>query len=340
MLNNTLDLFQLSKEELLNLRICDLPLKIEGTWLQECIKELYKELEGRGIKFKPIFYLADEWFTPDREPIVGIPFFLAHPVLMKLEKEIMYEVEGGNKDWCMKLLRHETGHAINYAYKLYRRRKWQKIFGAFTKEYPSVYRFKPYSRSFVRHLEDYYAQYHPDEDFSETFAVWITLGSQWRQYYKGWKASIKLLYVEELMEEIRDKEPLVKRGKKYWHLPSLRITLKNYYKKKRRIYIHDFPGFYDESLKKIFLPQGQVLFTISAGEFIKKYKKDILNLIAYWTDEKKYIILWLLDMIIKRCKKLSLVVDNSEEKTLAELLIYLTTLVMNYKYTARFIKHE
>ena len=120
--NKDIDLSQISEQDLLNLRIRDLPLVIEGTWLESCIKKLYSELDARGVDFKPSFYLADEWLTPDNEPVVGIPFFLAHPTLIKLERKMMLDAEGSTKSWCMKLLRHETGHAINYAYRLHRRK--------------------------------------------------------------------------------------------------------------------------------------------------------------------------------------------------------------------------
>ncbi len=334
-----LDLSTISEEELLNLKICELPLKIEGTWLQSCVGELYQELERKGIKFKPPCYLADEWLTPDGEPVIGIPFFLAHPTLMKLEKKMMLDVEGGTKGWCMKLLRHESGHAINYAYRLYRRRKWQKIFGKFSKAYLDTYRFRPYSKSFVRHLEDYYAQYHPDEDFAETFAVWLTPGSNWRETYKGWKALEKLNYVEELIEEIKEKPPLVRRGRKYWHINSLRVTLKNYYKKKRLYYAEYFPDFHDVNLKKIFteksLPSQEGL---SAKDLIKKYRKQILSNVSEWTGEKKYVIADLLDTIEKRCKSLNLNIVESESSALLKFSTYITTLIMNYRYTGRFQK--
>jgi len=194
-----INLEKLSSEELLKLRISDLPLSIKDTWLEECIAELYRELEQKDISFKPECYLTDEWLTPDKEPIVGIPFFLAHPVLLKLEKKMMFEAEGSGKEWCMKLLRHETGHAVNYAYKLYRLNRWRELFGPFSSEYEDAYRFMPYSKSFVRHLEKHYAQCHPDEDFAETFAVWLTPDLNWREKYKGWNALEKLLYVDKLM---------------------------------------------------------------------------------------------------------------------------------------------
>jgi hypothetical protein len=340
------DLAKLSEEELLKLRIRDLPLSIKGGWLQHRINQLYLELEEKGIKFKPVFYLADEWLVPDNEPVIGIPFFLAHPALIKLERKNMFDAEGSNRSWCMQLLRHETGHALNYAYKLHKRKKWQKTFGPFSKEYSETYRFRPYSKSFVRHLEDYYAQYHPDEDFSETFAVWLTPGLDWRTQYKGWKAILKLNYLESLINEIKDKEPLVKKGKRYWEASRMSTTLNNFYKKKRRFYAEDFPDFHDSNLKKIFIsfkkeeeprPKRRRNLPL-ASEIVKKYKKDILNDVAKWTGEKKHIIGNLLDVIIARCRNLKLRVRDDEYLAILGISTYITVLVMNYSYTGGFRK--
>jgi len=343
----SINLSRLSEEELLRLRVCELPLNLEGTWLEECVKELYQELEDKGFHFKPPCYLADEWLTPDKEPVVGVPFFLAHPALIRLEKKMVLDAEGSTRSWCMKLLRHEAGHALNYAYKLYRRKKWQKIFGQFSKEYDETYRFRPYSRNFVRHLEDYYAQYHPDEDFAETFAVWLTPNLKWRAQYKGWKAIEKLNYVDELMSEIKDKEPLVKKGKKYWEASRMRITLKNFYKKKRHSYMEDFPDFHDSNLRKIFVfiepPErsySKKNKEILAANTIRRYKKDILNNVAKWTGEKKYVINDLLDTIIQRCKALGLLSGESESLAVLRISTYITALVMNYLYTGGFSRER
>lgn len=332
------DLSNLSEEDLLNIRICELSLKIEGTWLENCVKELYKELNSKGIKFKPECYLADEWLTPDGEPIVGIPFFLAHPELMKLEKKMMLDVEGGTKAWCMKLLRHETGHALNYAYKLYRKKRWRDIFGKFSQEYGDTYRFRPYSKRFVRHLEDYYAQYHPDEDFAETFAVWLTPGSDWENKYKGWKAISKLRYVDEVMQEIKDKEPIVKKGKKYWQFSSLRGTLKNFYKKKRQSYAEEFPDFHDTNLKRIFSSNKKNKKAVKASDLIKTHRKGILNSVSAWTGEKKYITDELVKTLIERCRDLGLVVEEPQDEAVIKITTYVTALIMNYIYTGGFSK--
>ena len=132
-----IDLNTISEEQLLSTRICDLPIAIEGTWLEECVKELYAELQARGLVFFPECYLADEWLTPEGEVAIGIPFYLAHPALIKLERRMMLEAEGEGKLWCMQLLRHEAGHAFSYAYHLHKKRPWQKIFGSSKEKYAS-----------------------------------------------------------------------------------------------------------------------------------------------------------------------------------------------------------
>ncbi|MFH1678912.1 MAG: hypothetical protein ABH914_04775 [Candidatus Omnitrophota bacterium] len=337
MLDKNIDLSQLPEEELLNLRICDLPLRIEGTWIEDCVKQLYQEIDSKGIKFKPLFYLSDEWLIPDQEPVVGIPFFLADPALMRLEKKMMLEVEGGTRHWAAKLLRHETGHAINYAYRLYKRKKWQRCFGRFSKEYLDTYRFRPYSKNFVRHLEDYYAQYHPDEDFAETFAVWLTPDLDCKAVYKGWKAWDKIKVVDDLMAEIKDKEPLIKKGRKYWDASRLRITLKSHYKKKRHFYAEDFPDFHDANLKKIFVERSPDTSKAPlAYEIIKKYRMTLLRSISNWTGEKKYVINDLLKTISQRCRELKLISKESESSVVLRISAYITTLIMNYMYTGKF----
>jgi hypothetical protein len=121
----------------------------------------------------------------------------------------------------------------------------------------------------------------------------------------------------------------------------MRIRLKNFYKKKKRYYAEDFPDFHDPNLKKIFVAKNQLEEEGKlqpAEKFIKTYKKDILDSVAIWTGEKKYLISDLINAIINRVKELDLVVSESEDKALADLSIYVTTLVMNYLHTGRYRK--
>src|SRR5690606_6795849 len=139
-----------------------------------------EELERRHIKLRPHVWLAEEWFAADGVPGIAIPFYLAHPRLIKLEQRQMLEVEGGTRDECMRILRHEAGHALDTAYRIRRRKQWREVFGPASKKYPEYYHAKPYSKNYVLHLDSWYAQSHPSEDFAETFAVWLKPDSRWR----------------------------------------------------------------------------------------------------------------------------------------------------------------
>ena len=160
-------------------------LTIEGSWLEDRLAELHRELDARGLTFRPHYWLSAEWFSPDGVPGVAIPFYLAHPRLMRLERAQMLEVEGGTPEWCLQILRHEAGHAFDNAYDLRRLRRRRQMFGSPAMPYPEFYLPRPYSKSFVLHLDSWYAQSHPDEDFAETFAVWLTPGCRLAAAVRG-----------------------------------------------------------------------------------------------------------------------------------------------------------
>ena len=210
----------LPDRELLNCAFADLGVRIEGSVLEERVERINEELRRRGLRFRPAFWLSEEWFSPDGVPGVAIPFYLAHPRLAKLEKRQMLEVEGGTRQWCLRILRHEVGHAIDNAYRLHRRRRWRELFGPSSQPYPEFYSPKPYSKRFVLHLDSWYAQSHPSEDFAESFAVWLRPGSRWRTQYAGWPALKKLRYVDELMREISTSAPWCDRGRRSIRLHS------------------------------------------------------------------------------------------------------------------------
>ena len=342
------DLNTVAEQDLLKLRICDLLIVIEGTWLAECVEQLYKEHADKNLAFRPECYLADEWLTPENEPVIGIPFYLAHPALIKLEKKMMLEAEGDTKAWCMKLLRHEAGHSICYAYHLNKKRSWQKMFGSSSQDYGDTYRYQPYSKRYVRHIDGFYAQYHPDEDFVETFAVWLTPDSNWTERYKNWKALEKLNFVDKMMKGIQGQPPLVSKGKKFWHLNTLKVALANFYKKKRLLVEEDFPDFHDRQLDKIFKPlnvQDYKVFKkqarqdkelLDAAGFLKRYQEHIVYNVVRMTGERKYIVTDLLKTIIRRCRQLNMVIAETETMAAFHISTYITSLVMNYIHTGWF----
>lgn len=222
--------------DVLNKRICDLKLDMRQTSINAYVKLLYKELSKRQLLFKPECYFADEWFVPEGDPVIGIPFYLANPLLVRVEREMMGEVEGDNKQDFMKLIRHEAGHAIAYAFRLHRKRSYNKTFGSISKMFVDHYKFNPRSKKHVQNIPNYYAQSHPDEDFAETFAVWLKDPPKvWVKRYKGWKALEKLYYVNTLMTSIAGQKPLVKRGEMMCHYKSMKITLWTYYMKRRAL---------------------------------------------------------------------------------------------------------
>lgn len=331
-----IDLSTIPEDQLLALRLCQLPITLQGTWLEARVAQLHRELKARNILFEPLCYLADEWLTPENEPVIGVPFYLAHPRLIELQRKMMVEAEGDTNDWCMKLLRHEAGHALTYAFGLNRRRSWQRVFGRSSEAYEETYRFRPYSRSFVRHLDYYYAQYHPDEDFCETFAVWLTPGLDWRKKYEGWKALDKLVFVDQLMTSIAGKAPIKAVGRQLWATRSLRSTLKRYYQKRRVNEAEDFPTFHDANLRRMF-PEGKAKDETrrSVAKLLQTHRKSLLITVSSWTGERRFMVNEVVKAILARSRALRLVTEDPETVAVLQLATYLTTLMMNYRYTTR-----
>lgn len=330
---------RLSEEKLLDVRFCDLGLSVGNSKIKEYVEEFYAELKAKGLTFQPITYLADEWLTPDGDPVIGIPFFLAHPRLRQLEQKMCLDVEGGTKRSFKQLLRHEAGHAFNYAYLLHKRKRWRKLFGPFSKEYSDTYIYRPYSKSFVRHLDNWYAQCHPDEDFAETFAVWLTPKEDWRKKYNGWKALEKLIYVDELMAEIKDKPPIIKKGQKYFDICRLKTKLGLYYKRKKRSNQENYPDFHDSDLKQIFSASPQASKK-KASRLLRSNRGIILTNAAMWSGGKKFIISDLYKDLVNRCDELNLLVCYNEVETVSKVTAYITSLVMNYLVTGSFKKRK
>ncbi len=321
---------QASDDRLLDWRICDLGVKIEGSILEPRIERLYEELDLRGISFRPHCWLADDWFSPQGVPGIAIPFFLAHPRLARLEQSQMLEVEGGTKRWCMQILRHESGHAIDTAFGLNRRRTWQRVFGKSSLPYPDEYQPKPYSKSYVRHLDNWYAQSHPDEDFAETFAVWVKPRSRWRSEYADWPALKKLEFVDELMAEIRGRRPRISSRERVDQVRKIRWTLREHYAEKRRRYGVDASYAFDRELRRVFSDSPDFAGRPSAAAFLRRNRHELRQLVAVWTGQYKYTIDQVLSEMIGRCRELGLTVHRAERRVKRDVQLMLTVQTMNY----------
>jgi hypothetical protein len=270
--------------------IRDLRLDIEHTRLAPLIVQFEQELADCGVtQVRPKFHLSTEWGVPFGTIVIGIPFYLARPDLTEHHGEEVGHIEGFNTQDILRYLRHEMGHVINYAYKLFDREEWVKLFGSITQPYLEDYRPQPFSRRFVRHLPGWYAQKHPDEDWAESFAVWMTPHRDWRDQYAQWATALsKLEYCERTMQELRDAPPLVTATDLDEDVNELTYTLNDYYQ--RQSPPGDISPGLDGDLRAIFddldtsdtndHPNAGLE---PAGPLIRKLERQLMADVFRWT---------------------------------------------------------
>jgi hypothetical protein len=323
----------MTDDQLLDTRICDLRVNIEGTPLKRRIRRLYKELEARDLYFNPHVWLSEDWFTPDGVPGFAIPFYLAHPRLVKLERKQMLEVEGGTEQECLRIMRHEAGHAIDNAYNIHRRRRYRELFGPFSRPYPNWYKPEPNSRDYVLHLPGWYAQAHPAEDFAETFAVWLTPRLNWRKQYERWPALEKLNYVDQLMKDLAGVAPRNKSQYRVEQLPEITMTLREHYRRKQQHYAFQWPPDYDRDLHRIFSAEPRHRSCPSAVSFLRRRRRELCLEVAEGTGVHNYAIDQMLAHMINRCKELKLRVSLKPEHAYQKSLVWLTAQTMRGIHT-------
>jgi hypothetical protein len=319
----------------LSRRICDLHLKIQGTRLEEMIADLYIELERAGINFRPGAYLSDGWGCPNLVPVIGIPFFLANTRLRKLKGQLTgFEVESDTD--LMMILRHESGHAFNYAYRIYEDPKWQEVFGRFSNPYKERYKARPFNAGYVRHVAGWYVQKHPDEDFAETFAVWLTPGSNWREKYKDAPSLAKLLFIDSAVNKFGKKEPVITGGKLDLPLNEITETVETWFDEykeahHRNIELHNI---IDEDLKRL-LPSA---LGKPANEILNSQRKQLIKYVNYWTGIDRDTLIALIDNLLERIKQLGLKIrPGQKENALMSISAFIATLAMNYVGSGKFI---
>ena len=325
--------------ELLNTPVRDLGLAIEGSPVEPLIERLYRELESKGLKFHPEFYVTDAWGCPDEVPVIGIPFYLLDKRLVRIEEEQTGDAENG--PMIMMLLRHEAGHALNYAYRLYKKPDWLEVFGPFSKPYRDNFRPNPFSRQFVRHIVHHqygrtYAQKHPDEDFAETFAVWLTPRSCWRQRYRNWPALRKLQYVNQLMRELRGEEPRNRKtGPLCTPMEEMSLPLAEHYGQRAERYREAAQGYVDDKLREVFPPaRGRAL--VGAGDLFRKHRARLIGRVARWSALEKEEVKTLLSKLEDRADKLDLMFRRRHFPTkIMDVTAMATALAVDYAYTGR-----
>jgi hypothetical protein len=320
-------------ERLLQLRLKDLGVTVEGTWLEGCLNAIHHELDQRGLRIRPHAWISDEWFSAESTPGIAIPFYLAHPRLMRLERKMMADVEGGTVPECMRILRHEAGHVVQHSYQLQRRRRWQQLFGRSSIRYPNYYRPNPASKNYVQHLRLWYAQSHPDEDFAETFAVWLKPRADWRTRYAGWPALKKLEYVDALMSEIAEEKPALTGRLQVDPLSRLTRTLAEHYEKKRALYAVDPPTIYDRDLRRVFSDDPKHRRSQPAAVFVRRNRARILQLVSKWTREYQPALDAVLNDMIARCRDLRLHAAGPERRLIVDFALLLMARTIDSLYS-------
>jgi hypothetical protein len=321
------------QKELLSRRISDLSLTIKGTRLEALVADLYRELDNAGISLKPKTYLADEWGCPQRVPVIGIPFYLANPELSRLEGEFT-GVEAESEEEVRMCLRHETGHAFNYAFRLYRKPEWRSLFGKFSQPYLEDYKPVPFSARFVRHLPGWYAQKHPDEDFAETFAVWLSPGSNWALNYAGTPALAKLEYVDKMVIHYGRLPPLVSDDRLDAPVQELTMTLDSWYAAGRASNHIKFnlQRTLNNDLQALFPDcQGQ-----AAAEVLRTNSRQLIREVNRWTGMNRVLLKALTEELMDRVHFLGLKIEKEQiASKLVGVAVFLSTLAMNYLHSGQ-----
>jgi hypothetical protein len=309
--------------------IRDLHLSITGTPLEPLLVDFLHELDQAGLhRVRPHFYLSTEWGVPWGTVSIAIPFYLARTELTDLHAERCGFIEGRGPADILRYLRHEMGHVVNYAYQLYEQEEWIKRFGTIAQPYVEEYRPVPFSRRFVQHLPGWYAQKHPDEDWAETFAVWLTPGLDWRAEYADCpEALAKLEYCDRTVRALAERDPLVTTTESDEDVSDLPYSLEQYYGAAAAL--GDAPPGCDTSLRTIFA--GTNGATRPAAALIRRLERPLLAHVYRWTGHFPERTRSLLRHLAKRATELKLAFPESEERevTLA-LTTYVTALAMNH----------
>jgi hypothetical protein len=321
--------------------IRDLGLTIAGTPLEPILHTFEKELEAAGItKVRPRYYLSNEWGVPENSIAIAIPFYLAKPELTVLQAEHLCHVEGNGPRDILRYLRHEMGHVVNYAYRLYERKDWTDLFGSMQKPYDEEYRPRPFSREYVHHLPGWYAQKHPDEDWAETFAVWLTPGRDWRAEYAKWPGALrKLEYCARLMEEIKAAEPLMLHAEYDGDVTNLSMSLEQFYKTPVLGAPSERPQELEQMLATVFADlEPHTGVRLAASDLIRRLEHDLPASVFQWTGHLPERTRWLLSYLAERADALELTyrVDQEQQLTVG-LTSLVTALAMNWAQSGKYV---
>jgi hypothetical protein len=322
---------EIAYQTFLTSRISDLSLDINES-MEPYFRRLRKELKAHRVMLWPDFYFGNEWGCVNKKISISIPFYLATPELRSLQGD------STTKEEMIKILRHETGHAINYGYKLWQKEGWREIFGDFKKKYPKRYlsRVNPWSKSYVKHLhyigDPHYAQKHPDEDWAETFAIWLDPRSHWKDMYRTWPHAFeKLTYVDHLMEEIAGQEVVNQDKKKEGPYSEIEETVSEWWGLDGEILDQELQEYLQDMNDLFVRPPDGGRKLLPAWKLIQKYARLLTERVSLWISKSnKHSVRKCLRRWEAICKNESLRYHpEQEERILIELSVLLTYHVMD-----------
>ena len=325
---------------LLGQRVCDLGLRIEGGPLEAPVERVRRELNARGLnRLKPVFYLSDEWGVNFGTISVGIPFYLADDRLRLLYASQGGLVEGVDEDDILRYLRHELGHVVNYAYELYETDEWRALFGVMAEEYPEDITVVPFHSRYVRHLPGQYAQIDADEDWSETFAVWLTPEIDWRLIYEDAPVIlVKLEYCDQIIAALGQREPTVTDAEMETDVSEIEDTVGDYFADE--LPAIRLPGSVDNDLRALLSPHTNAVAGTRepAAPFLHRHRDHLAASVYRWTGVYPERIRPILNELERRAAHLDLTYLAMErEEVLADLACFMTTLAMNYMQRKSFM---
>jgi hypothetical protein len=329
--------------QVLAVPIRELGLRLEDSPVAEYVHRLYRELEAAGLHhFRPLCYLSDEWGCPSGEPVIGIPFYLGDPRVRHIE-DVVNDIE--NEREIMMYLRHEAGHAFNYAYEFYRTDEWHALFGSFRRPYRDDYPFVPFSRHYVRHIAGWYAQKHPDEDFAETFAVWLDPDSHWRRRYASWGAMRKLLYVDRVAHEVGELPPSYEGANPDVTVDEMQQTVEQFYRDVHADESAMIAGLaLDTDLSDIFVDpvrQREDVEYRPAADLLAEHRRDIVDKINEWTGVRRTLVRALVSAAEERLRELGLLAQRDRSRTeMIEFTVYITAQSMTFLTGKRPLRHR
>jgi len=335
------------KMELLTTPVNRLGLDLKRSPVQPHMDRLMILLHRRGIRLKPRFYLGEDWGCVTGTSNIEVGFYDADPLLRELNQDV--------RGWAHEprvidyLLRHETGHAFCYMHRLYKLREFRVVFdvkGKFFDTYPATDRFKPHpwSRNYVNPNRDHYAQKHPDEDFAETFGVWLEPMSVWRRAYRNKKGALqKLDFVSRLIARYGDKAPDVEPDLRKVDSPveAIRATVAEQLDASLTRYRAKATGYIDPMLRKIGryharpAPSG----AIPLADAVASYRKFIEGIVVRHARVTSSQASSLMSKIQSRARVLHLYVPLADtEEKIIEVASLASCLATRFRLTGNILR--